>query len=144
MISIDLQQMMLINNRIGSFFALLVLSIVLLGTVMPQEVSNHNAEPAATVEMTNTMKFTPDTVWIESGETVLWKNTSLLVHSVTGDPSVSSIQGTASLPNDAKAFNSGMMDPKEQFRHTFKVPGTYQYFCIPHEGAKMYGWVIVD
>lgn len=35
------------------------------------------------------------------------------------------------------------MDPKTTFEHTFAVPGTYRYFCIPHEGAKMQGTVIV-
>jgi plastocyanin len=28
-------------------------------------------------------------------------------------------------------------------RHTFDVPGTYQYFCIPHEMAGMTGTVVV-
>jgi len=135
---------MLNNTHKFSFFSLLVLSLILLGTAGTEEIPEDEGKPAATVEMTNTMKFTPDTVRINTGETVLWKNTSLLAHSVTGDPSVSSIQGSAKLPKSAEAFDSGMMDPKENFRHTFKVPGTYQYFCIPHEGAKMYGWVIVE
>ncbi len=103
-----------------------------------------NVDPTVTIEMTNTMKFTPDTVRIESGQTVKWKNTSLLAHSVTGDPSKASIEGSAQLPNGAKPFDSGMMDPKQTFTHTFTVSGTYKYFCIPHEGAKMYGWVIVN
>ena len=136
--------MMLNNTHKFSFFSLLVLSLILLGTAGTEEIPEDEGKPAATVEMTNTMKFTPDTVRINTGETVLWKNTSLLAHSVTGDPSVSSIQGSAKLPKSAEAFDSGMMDPKESFRHTFKEPGTYQYFCIPHEGAKMYGWVIVE
>ena len=100
--------------------------------------------PDATVEMSNTMKFTPDTVQIKKGETVKWGNTSLIVHSVTGDPSQATIQGSAKLPDNAQPFDSGMMDPKQSFTHTFKVPGTYQYFCIPHEGVKMYGWIIVE
>ncbi|MGK7368886.1 MAG: cupredoxin domain-containing protein, partial [Candidatus Halalkalibacterium sp. M3_1C_030] len=64
--------------------------------------------------------------------------------SVTGDPSLSTIEGSAELPKDAKPFNSGMMDPEQTFEHTFEIPGTYKYFCIPHEGTRMYGWVIVD
>lgn len=101
-------------------------------------------EPAATVGMTNTMKFNPDTVRINTGETVEWTNSSLLAHSVTGDPSQSTIEGSAQLPEGAKPFDSGMMDPDETFTHTFTKPGTYKYFCIPHEGAKMFGWVIVE
>jgi len=101
-------------------------------------------DPVVTVEMTNTMKFTPDTVRIKRGQTVKWDNTSLLAHSVTGDPSKASIEGSARLPAGANPFDSGMLDPKQTFTHTFTVSGTYQYFCIPHEGAKMYGWVIVS
>ncbi|HKK45001.1 MAG TPA: plastocyanin/azurin family copper-binding protein [Balneolaceae bacterium] len=99
--------------------------------------------PATSVEMTNMLKFNPDTVRIKVGETVRWHNTSDLVHSVTGDPSKATIKGSAQLPEGAKPFNSGMMDPKATFTHTFTVAGTYKYFCIPHEGVKMYGWVIV-
>lgn len=102
------------------------------------------AEPADTVGMTNTMKFKADTVRINVGETVMWENSSLLAHSVTADPSESTIDESAELPEGAEPFNSGMMDPEETFSHTFEVPGTYKYFCIPHEGAKMVGWVIVE
>lgn len=89
------------------------------------------------------MKFTPDTVTVKTGQAVEWKNTSLLAHSVTGDPSQSTMEGSARLPAGARAFDSGMMDPKKTFTHTFREPGTYQYFCIPHEGAEMYDWVVV-
>jgi len=100
--------------------------------------------PTDTVGMTNTMKFTPDTVRINRGETVVFVNSSLLAHTVTGDPSQSSVEGSALLPEGAEPFDSGMMDPEETFSHTFEVEGTYKYFCIPHEGAKMIGWVIVE
>ncbi|MCW9708772.1 cupredoxin domain-containing protein [Fodinibius salsisoli] len=103
-----------------------------------------STEIAATVEMTNTMKFNPDTVIIKNGQTVQWKNSSLLAHSVTGDPSQATIKGSATLPKGADSFDSGMMDPDQTYQHTFSLPGTYQYFCIPHEGAKMYGWIIVE
>ncbi|NBC27849.1 MAG: halocyanin [Bacteroidetes bacterium] len=109
-----------------------------------KEVKSSGQEPAVTVGMTNTMKFDADTVRINVGEMVEWKNSSLLAHSVTGDPAESSVEGSAVLPDGAKPFDSGMMDPEETFTHTFEVPGTYQYFCIPHEGAEMFGWVIVE
>lgn len=132
-------------NNILLLPVLLLLIPLMAFVVIPQSGENlqQNKEPAVTVGMTNTMKFTPDTVRIEPGETVRWENSSLLAHSVTGDPSLSTIEGSAKLPEGAKPFDSGMMDPKQTFEHTFQVPGTYQYFCIPHEGTKMYGWVIV-
>lgn len=104
----------------------------------------NDTNPAATVEMTNTLKFTSDTVRIPAGQTVRWKNSSLLVHSVTADPSEATMEGSVTLPDGAEPFDSGLMDPEETFEHTFKKPGTYTYFCIPHEAAKMRGTVIVE
>lgn len=100
-------------------------------------------EPAVTVEMTNQLTFKPDTVTIEKGETVLWKNTSLLVHSVTADHDKKTEPESVALPEGAEPFDSGLMDPEEEFSHTFTVRGTYTYFCIPHEAA-MRGVVIVE
>ena len=99
---------------------------------------------AAEVEMTNTLKFTPDTVTIEAGETVRWANTSVIVHTVTADPAEATMDGSVQLPEEAEAFDSGNMDPKATFEHTFETPGTYTYFCIPHEGVKMRGTVVVE
>jgi len=105
---------------------------------------DNGTEPVVTVGMTNTMKFTPDTVRIQKGETVRWENSSLIAHTVTGDPSLETVEGSAKLPEQAEPFDSGMMDPEQTFEHTFNVSGTYKYFCIPHEGTKMFGWVIVE
>jgi len=134
--------------RKSTFLLLIIGTTFTLPALLPANQGGIDGQmvptPAATVEMTNMLKFNPDTVQINVGETVKWKNTSLLVHSVTGDPSKASLDGSAKLPKGAKPFDSGMLDPKGTFTHTFTVSGTYQYFCMPHEGAKMYGWVIVS
>lgn len=124
-------------------------SIALSGFSERKQQSEHlfiysdDPKPAVTVGMTNALKFTPDTVRIKAGQTVLWKNSSLLVHSVTADPSEGTIEGSVKLPKGARSFNSGLMDPEEIFEHTFNKPGSYTYFCIPHEAARMRGVVIV-
>jgi plastocyanin len=100
--------------------------------------------PAATVGMTNTLEFDPDTVRVQVGETVRWTNSSIIVHTVTADPDEATKDESVRLPEAAAPFDSGDMDPKATFQHTFEVPGTYRYFCIPHEGTKMYGTVIVE
>lgn len=101
-------------------------------------------EAAATVEMTNQLTFTPDTVVVRAGETVEFRNSSALVHTVTGDPSRASVEESVRLPGGAAPFHSGRMKPGASFSHTFETPGTYRYFCVPHEGAKMRGTVIVE
>ena len=100
-------------------------------------------EATATVEMTNQLTFTSDSVVIGVGETVEFRNTSALVHTVTGDPSRSSLDASVHLPEGAEPFHSGRMKPGETFSHTFESTGTYRYFCVPHEGAKMHGVVVV-
>jgi plastocyanin len=105
--------------------------------------AQHARQPDAVVRMTNTLRFEPDTVRVSPGGTVEWRNTSLLVHTVTGDPAKATLEGSAWLPEGAEPFDSGNLEPEAAFRHTFTVPGSYGYFCIPHEGAKMKGVVIV-
>jgi len=120
--------------------ALVVLVPFLVSSALTERAS---PDPAAVVEMTNTLTFTPDTVTIGQGETVRWKNTSVLVHTVTADPEEATLDGSAMLPAGAEAFNSGNMDPEDTFEHTFEAAGTYTYFCVPHEAAKMRGTVVV-
>lgn len=133
-------------NRLKSFiFSALLIPLVVSSingekNFLPD--FREDSSPAATVEMTNSLEFTPDTVVIRTGQSVHWKNTSLLVHTVTGDPAKETKEISASLPDGAQPFDSGNLDPEETFQHTFTVPGTYGYFCIPHEAA-MRGVVIV-
>ena len=80
----------------------------------------------------------------EVGETVTWRNDSALVHTVTGKPSEAASAESVALPEGAEPWGSGRLGPGETFEHTFEVAGKYQYFCIPHEGADMYGYVTVE
>lgn len=100
---------------------------------------------AGTVEvgMTNSLKFTPQKVTIHTGDTVKWTNGSQITHTVTDVPKLASKAGDATLPQGAKSFNSGYLNPGQSYSHTFTVPGTYHYFCIPHEATGMVGTVVV-
>lgn len=118
--------------------------LVPVGLLVEPAAGQAQEDPAETVGMTNTLEFTPDTVRVEVGETVLWKNSSIIVHTVTADPKKATKEESVRLPEGASAFDSGNLDPEATFTHTFTVPGTYRYFCIPHEGTKMYGTVIVQ
>jgi plastocyanin len=98
----------------------------------------------ATVDMDNRMNFLPDTVRIAVGESVVWRNGSDIVHTVTADPARAELPGSVRLPPNARPFDSGDMRPGEEFTHVFLEPGEYRYFCVPHERAGMVGVVIVD
>lgn len=97
----------------------------------------------AVVQMTNRLTFEPKEIMIPAGKTVEWKNLSLLVHTVTADPELAARKESVILPEGASPFDSGNILPEGIFRHRFTVPGRYQYFCLPHEGAGMVGTVVV-
>lgn len=127
-------------NGLITFFGMLAT----VGLLVEPAVGQANENAAETVGMTSTLEFTPDTVRIAVGKTVRWKNSSMIVHTVTADPKKATKEESVRLPEGASAFDSGNLDPEATFKHTFTVPGTYRYFCVPHEGTKMYGTVIVE
>jgi len=95
------------------------------------------------VTLANSLEFVPASIEIRAGQTVLWKNTSDLIHTSTDDSAREAIQGDAVLPRGAKSWDSGRLKPGQSFSHTFTVSGTYHYFCEPHEPAGMKGVVRV-
>jgi plastocyanin len=70
--------------------------------------------------------YQPSITTVTVGETVTWRNTTLLPHTVTA------IEGT---------FDSGKLNGGESFSVTFTKPGTFLYKCLIHPTMK--GTVIV-
>ncbi len=109
--------------------------------------------PAGTttrVAMTDELAFEPPTVTITPGDTVNWENAGSLTFTVTAYEE--------RIPPDAAYFASGGFDAEaaareaypdggigsgDSYAHTFRTPGTYEYFCVPQEGAGMTGTVEV-
>lgn len=87
------------------------------------------------------------------GETVIWKNDGSRAHTVTAYedriPEGASYFATGDFENQAEAFDAwhddteGNLYTGERFEYTFELPGTYEYYCIPHESHGMVGSVIV-
>ncbi len=105
--------------------------------------AQEEAAAAATVQATDEMVFDPPLVHVKVGDVVLWKNSSSVEHTVTDDPGVAQRPQDAQLPQGAKPFDSGNLQPGQVFTHKFTVPGTYKYFCKPHEMNGMVGTVVV-
>ena len=97
------------------------------------------SEVGAVVMMTNSFTFEPPAATIRAGQAVEWRNASRFKHTVTADPKL----GGAALPAGATAFASPELQPGEIFRQVLTVPGTYEFFCTPHEGVGMTGAIIV-
>lgn len=97
--------------------------------------------------------FLPREFEITVGSTVTWRNTGSRAHTVTA------YEGR--IPDGAAYFASGGFDDEVAardgwqnglkgaiygggtFEHTFDVPGTYDYFCVPHERNGMVGTIVV-
>ena len=90
------------------------------------------AKPQAktvTINISN-FAFEPKELQIEAGTVVIWKNTTGR-HTVTADDG---------------SFDSPIMAPGEEFKHTFDHAGRTQYFCKLHGaagGQKMSGTITV-
>lgn len=124
-----------------------LLCLVVLGTAptwlwTPNSQAS-NKQGAAAVKMTNQLRFEPSTIRIKVSQIVVWKNTSFLVHTVTADPELAAKAEDVHLPDHAETFNSGDVSPGKEYSHAFRIPGTYRYFCIPHEVDGMLGTIIV-
>jgi plastocyanin len=99
-------------------------------------------------------RFRPAEFAVTPGTTVVWRNTSSHAHTVTAYDD--------GIPEDAEYFASGGFDDEgaardawqqrgggklttdDTFEHTFEVPGSYQYVCIPHEPNGMAGTIEVS
>jgi plastocyanin len=62
--------------------------------------------------------FSPATLTIRVGTTVIWKNRSSVPHTITSD--------------DGTTFDSGTIPVGGTFRHTFTLAGTFPYHCNYH------------
>jgi plastocyanin len=74
--------------------------------------------------------FDPANITVEPGTTVTW------VHSGNNPHTTTSYDGL---------WDSGMIEGGSggTFSFTFEEPGTYDYFCIPHESLGMIGSITV-
>lgn len=75
--------------------------------------------------------FAPRKLRIAPGDTVIWENKGANIHTVT---------------SEANEFDSGDLAAGDTFRHVFKKPGAYLYYCKYHGApgrSGMWGVIIV-
>jgi len=99
-----------------------------LGSAGAQSATPEATPMADTVVATiQYLRYKPNPIEIEAGETVLWMNRDALPHTVTS--------------TDGDLLKSETLGSRDEYRQTFATPGTYDYFCLFH--AQMKGAVIV-
>jgi plastocyanin len=65
------------------------------------------------------LEFRPEIIQIRAGDTVVWENPDVEVHTVTA----------ANFTVGGDIFFNELLEPEESFRFTFTEPGTYFYSC---------------
>lgn len=86
-----------------------------------------------TVQVVNN-EFVPEDITVQEGDTVLWVNNGTIAHTTTSGTNCDA-DGT---------WDSGNMDPGEEFMYVFSEDGSFPYFCIPHCAVGMTGSVTVE
>jgi plastocyanin len=103
-----------------------------------------DAQAAQTVRMMDQPpRYEPAKLTIAEGQTVEWRNEGKMQHSVTLDPQQAKNKDNAQMPEGAAPFDSGVVEPGSNFKHTFTKAGTYKYFCRAHEKDGMVGEITV-
>jgi plastocyanin len=77
-----------------------------------------------TISMKN-RQFSPDTVTVKVGDSVVWINDDEDVHQVISGKDLSD-------PSLGKPLDSGTLLPGQRLTFTFTKPGTYPYMCVIH------------
>jgi plastocyanin len=122
------------STRLASVLAVLLLTAVAAVALYAPAGA---ATPIKHVTIAN-YAFSPHTIRIKAGTTVVWTNTQGVTHELV---SVNSMQRT---PRVTKRFDSGALAQGATFSYTYKKKGTFYYECIIHAYmASMHAKVIV-
>mmetsp|Transcript_16166 Transcript_16166/g.30068 ORF Transcript_16166/g.30068 Transcript_16166/m.30068 type:complete len:229 (-) Transcript_16166:34-720(-) len=88
----------------------------------------------------NPLSFAPQDITICKGDAVVWKGLRGLPHNI--------IFADKGVPKGVDALALSTVDDLENegqtYKATFTIPGTYDYFCIPHLTAGMIGKITVS
>ena len=95
--------------------------------------------------------FEPQSLTVESGDTIEFVNGTSEAHSVTAyddglprDADYFASGGAQSEDEARSDIAAGLMQQGEKFELTLETPGRYRYFCLPHEDDGMTGTIIVE
>jgi plastocyanin len=103
------------------------------------------------VSVDGSHRYEPGSLTISVGERVSWVNAGSEAHTVTayedGLPEGADYWASGGAPSEEAAredLAQGLMKEGESFEVTLDEPGTYRYFCIPHEADGMKGTIVVE
>jgi len=115
------------QRAIIPWIALVGLAVLLLTGQSSSEARAVDDKPAKVAVTIDYFNFTPATLTVAAGTTVVWTNHDDVPHTATSTD---------------KVFASPVLDTDEKFEFTFQKAGTYSYYCTVH--PKMTGKVVVQ
>ncbi|CAN6329865.1 unnamed protein product [Urochloa humidicola] len=88
------------------------------------------------------LAFVPSEFTVKAGETITFKNNAGFPHNVVFDDDEvpAGVDAAAISQGDEELLNA----PGQTYTVTLTVPGTYGFYCSPHQGAGMVGKVTVQ
>ena len=87
--------------------------------------------------------FDPVGILIRPGQTIRWINRDPGNSHTATAYHQSNFERPRRMPDGVKPWNSDYLLPDETFSVTFRHPGIYDYYCVPHEHAGMVGRIVV-
>ena len=122
------------KHRTAAAAALIAVLVAACGGGDDDQPSSANDDPTerdATEVAIELVAFQPETVEIETGQTVTWTQNDPGAHTVTSGTVEQDATGSARTSADG-TFDSGDLTKGETFSFTFDEAGTYPYFCELH------------
>lgn len=112
--------------RVLGWFCVLVLAVSASSLFAGVARAQKQAPQRHTVVIHN-FAFQPPELTVNVGDTIVWKNTDIVSHTVTAADG---------------SFDSDEIKPGKSWKFVSKKAGTFQYSCSPH--PNMHGTLIVN
>eukprot|EP01025_Chloroclados_australasicus_P018286 TRINITY_DN194_c0_g1_i1.p1 TRINITY_DN194_c0_g1~~TRINITY_DN194_c0_g1_i1.p1 ORF type:complete len:155 (+),score=30.95 TRINITY_DN194_c0_g1_i1:156-620(+) len=84
--------------------------------------------------------FSPNSITVKAGEEITWVNNKGFPHNIVFDED----EVPEGVDADALSNEDYLNAPGETVVRKLTVPGTYGYYCEPHQGAGMKGSITVQ
>jgi plastocyanin len=117
---------------------------IVLASLLWQPVQADSVADTVVIDVYGTMedsRFVPDVAHVQPGSTILFR-VHEGVHTVTAYHPDN--RRPLQIPEDAKPFDSGLLQAGEEWTLTLTVPGEYNYFCRPHERMGHTGRILIE
>jgi LPXTG-motif cell wall-anchored protein len=108
------------SRRLRSIGIIGVVALVAMFALLPVAGAAPRAAETKNVSVKD-FQFDPQTITVNVGDTITWKNDGAVVHTVESD--------------DETTFDSGDLAAGATFSHTFDTAGAFAYYCKFHGAA---------